>query len=283
LSKQNELIRQEEQAREAAKKRDKEKSETKSEAQPGSPVIVKDVDASAMLGSTNISSPSDAAPAAETGIKVEETKVEDEFDLSAAEMDAISQLVSIDPVSKERAELQKIKAAMKSKTETPDEKQEGLQLEKLSSSVFAMENKPTDNSSTTTDSTFRSDEADHIAASTVQQVDHQVEAESRGSTSISFGTGGGDTTSVDTDDPVVARLKKKIESMVDKIELQLSETEVKIGDKLHFLDKDRDGILSLVEMADALRQVLKRNITMEEALEIANEIVSQAIAGDTNC
>ena len=46
----------------------------------------------------------------------------------------------------------------------------------------------------------------------------------------------------EVEDPIVARLKKRIESMVDKIELQLSDAEVKIGDKLHFLDKDMDGI-----------------------------------------
>ena len=62
--------------------------------------------------------------------------------------------------------------------------------------------------------------------------------------------------------------------MVDKIETQLSETEVKIGDKLHFLDKDKDGILSPEEMAEVLNSVLKRDITLEEARMIANEMVS---------
>ena len=61
--------------------------------------------------------------------------------------------------------------------------------------------------------------------------------------------------------------------MVDKIELQLSDVQVKIGDKLHYLDKDMDGILSRVEMADVLSQVLK-DLSFEEALEIADEMVS---------
>jgi Ca2+-binding EF-hand superfamily protein len=40
------------------------------------------------------------------------------------------------------------------------------------------------------------------------------------------------------------------------------------------IDKDRDGILSREEMAECLQQVLKRKITFEEAMEIANTIVS---------
>ena len=82
---------------------------------------------------------------------------------------------------------------------------------------------------------------------------------------------------VEPEDPIVARLKKRVESMVDKIEVQLSDVQVKIGDKLHFLDKDMDGILSPEEMAEVLHQVLKRNISMEEAMEIASQIVSVGI------
>ena len=61
--------------------------------------------------------------------------------------------------------------------------------------------------------------------------------------------------------------------MVGKIEVQLTDAEMKIGDKLHFLDKDKDGILSREEMAHALQTVLKRQLSFEEALEIANAMV----------
>jgi hypothetical protein len=59
--------------------------------------------------------------------------------------------------------------------------------------------------------------------------------------------------------------------MVNKIETQLSDVHIKIGEKLHYLDKDMDGILSREEMAEVLSQVLK-NISFEEALEIADGI-----------
>ena len=36
--------------------------------------------------------------------------------------------------------------------------------------------------------------------------------------------------------------------MVDKIEVQLSEAEERIGDKLHFLDRDMDGEREIYEI-----------------------------------
>jgi len=73
-------------------------------------------------------------------------------------------------------------------------------------------------------------------------------------------------------DKAIARLKTKVESMVDSIEVQLSDIEAKIGDKLHFLDKDGDGILSREEMAMCLQKVLKRDLTIEEAMAIAADM-----------
>jgi len=73
-------------------------------------------------------------------------------------------------------------------------------------------------------------------------------------------------------DKAIAGLKTKVESMVGNIEVQLTDVEVKIGDKLHFLDKDGDGILSNEEMADCLQKVLKRTLTLEEAMAIATEM-----------
>jgi hypothetical protein len=82
----------------------------------------------------------------------------------------------------------------------------------------------------------------------------------------------------EVEDPVIAKLKKRLASMVDKIELQLSDVEREIGDKLHMLDKDADGVLSQEEMAECLRGVLKREITFEEAMEIAATMVSRGLS-----
>ena len=69
------------------------------------------------------------------------------------------------------------------------------------------------------------------------------------------------------------RLGTKVKSMVDNIEVQLTDVEAKIGDRLHFLDKDGDGILSNEEVAMCLQEVLKRDLSIEQALAIASDMV----------
>jgi hypothetical protein len=129
-------------------------------------------------------------------------------------------------------------------------------------------------------------EDDEKAKETVASLDRQVDVESSQSTSFSNEEMSNSPTEdkveddEEPDDPIVARLKKRVESMVDKIEVQLSDVQVKIGDKLHFLDKDRDGILTREEMAEVLQQVLKREITFEEAMEIADEMVGAGLQVD---
>ena len=60
--------------------------------------------------------------------------------------------------------------------------------------------------------------------------------------------------------------------MVGKIETQLTDVEIKIGDKFHLLDKDGDGVLTMEEMAQVLQTVLKRELTAEEAIAIAEDM-----------
>jgi hypothetical protein len=74
-------------------------------------------------------------------------------------------------------------------------------------------------------------------------------------------------------DKAITRLKSKVESMVGKLEIQLGTVEKKIGDKLHHLDKDMDGILSREEMALCLQSVLKRPLSFDEAMAIAKDMV----------
>ena len=290
LSKQNELIRAEEEAREAAKKRDKENAEaTKTEAQTtAEPEETKPSPDVQMT--TEIPTKETLTTAEKEKLKEKAAEeVIEEFDLSPDEMEAIKQLVSDDPVSKERAELKKIKAAMKSKEKSDKEAEEkgeasaaqGEAEEEMAEPVEPV-SAPIDISSKVTEPEpiVTSKEADKIVADTITKLEKQVEMESAETTTFTVEDSPEKEKerkeekppSEEIDDPVVARLKKRLESMVDKIEVQLSETEVKIGDKLHFLDKDRDGILSPEEMAEVLMQVLKRNITFEEALEIASEM-----------
>jgi hypothetical protein len=215
--------------------------------------------------------------AEETVATVEEER---DHELSTAEMDAISQLLSADPVSKEREDFARIKSAISEKEaeqESP-EKSSGSKGRKGSGAAKLEE---------AFKSTMESPSAldNKQAASTIEKMEKSAAEEAEKSTIFSTETGmspasegetGGqaDEEEANTDDPLVARLKQRLESMLDKIELQLSDVEGKIGDKLHILDKDADGVLSREEMADVLHLVLKREITHEEALEIADTIVS---------
>jgi hypothetical protein len=206
-----------------------------------------------------------------------------ERELSPEEMDSISQLLSADPVLKEREDLARIKHAMKEKVEQGKSSIEILMPETIT---------PTGGDAVTAEKQTDSQES---AVSTlidgmVQKANSEADASTLFSTKSNLinqndqlafagsdSAGGQDEATVtsaveDPEDPVVARLKKRIESMVDKIENQLSDVHVKIGDKLHYLDKDMDGILSREEMAEVLSQVLK-NISFEEALEIADAMV----------
>ena len=213
---------------------------------------------------------------------------DDDYDtaLSTQEMDALSQLVNPDPVTKERKELAKIKAAMKS--EGPIEV-DALALNKLDG----------DEASSTAQidlegpsEPLSAEAADTFAVQTILQMDNAAEKVAKATTSISLE---GKILHVDiTDieketeaeeersgdarlDLAIARLKSRVESMVDKIETQLTDVQVKIGNKLHRLDKDMDGILTREEMAEALQVVLKRDLSFEEAMDIAAEMVRMCV------
>lgn len=250
LSKQNELIREEEKAREAAKKKEEEFKEAAKRREE------KKEEAKAVKSDETMPSEMTSAPQVETSEEDDENDIE----LTPHEMDAISQLISDDPVSKERAELEKIKAAMKGDQGEKARKEETENLAKTPLHGRAE---------------LVREEANKAMSEFLEKVG--TESGAGASAQSEPVTEASESPAVEQrdepTDPVVAHLEKKIESMVDKIELQLSATQVKIGDKLHFLDKDKDGILSAAEVAEVLMQVLKRKISFEDALELANEMV----------
>lgn len=265
LSKQNELIREEEAAREAAKKQ-----KVKSEAGASEPETEKAAGEEFTSTTAKKTKAEPAAAATTEAMKssssIKESKEENsepksEHSLTSAEMDAISQLLSEDPVSMERAQLEKIKAAMQKETSESEENEK----ESGKASEEAPEVAP---------GPMSSEEADRLVEASVRESEERAAKESAESTSVS--TAPTEEPAVpeteSEDDVIVRRLKKRIESMVDKIEVQLSETEVKIGDKLHYLDKDKDGILSQDELAEVLQQVLKRKISLEEARQLAKNM-----------
>lgn len=231
----------------------------------------------------------------ETEIKKQTTSEEEkiERDLSAEEMEAISQLLTADPVSKEREDLAKIKSAMKEEGEEELIQEDSDTTVDDASNESARANRQID----AMIEDKRILESDEDAAAAIEDIEKKAALDAEKATTFSTEPGvlsssisqleeashaveepndeGEDEIESDgEEDIIVARLKKRIQTMVDKIELQLSDVQVKIGDKLHILDKDMDGILTKEEMVECLQHVLKREISYEEAMEIAGEMVS---------
>lgn len=220
----------------------------------------------------------------ELGNEEMEKKEEDEEEksLSSEEIDAISQLISPDPVSAERQKLEKIKAAMQEGLTKSKSDEKGESLEVID--AVTIPEKPSSDIGKETENKTFADDQDKQAAEQIAVMDEQAKIEADTSTVLTFE--GEKEKKPDvvveeesdyTDEKLnmaIARLTKKVESMVGNIEIHLSDVESKIGDKLHFLDKDMDGILSREEMALCLQSVLKRPLTFDEAMAIAADMVS---------
>lgn len=282
---QNEKIKEEQAERDAIKTKKKKDVSEKGEAEPSIEMETKDssesivstsADADKISKEDMLDAIDEKVEELQEDLKEQAAKIETgDGELSPEEMESISQLLSADPVLKEREHLARIKEAMREEDEIEDEED----VETISSGTSHDE------------PTTKSIGGDKVASSIIDQMEAEAAKEADELTKFSkesqfesmhqakiddVGMGQEeiheDVHSDEPEDPVVAKLKKRIESMVDKIELQLSDVQVKIGDKLHYLDKDMDGILTQEEIADVLCQVLKRDLTHEEALVIANDI-----------
>ncbi len=217
--------------------------------------------------------------------KVHEKKEEDDNKLSSEEIDAICQLVSPDPVSGERQKLEKIKAAMQDKSDEVEEEASKVEETEAAADTIPAVDVAAEGKEVPVESF--AEEQDKKAAEQISKMEEASKMEADASTTVSMDDGKDKESEIapaeDKDeveytdqklDKAITRLKSKVESMVGNIEVQLSNVEEQIGDKLHFLDKDMDGILSREEMAICLQSVLKRPLTFDEAMGIAADMVS---------
>jgi LETM1 and EF-hand domain-containing protein 1 len=311
LSHQNEKIREEQAERESAAKKketaeslEAEKSEAQSQESASEPPKAQDIPREQKKEAESEDAPEysvtekffdDRNDMVEINTKEQEEQIESpveeekcDSDLSADEIEALEELVSADPVKKEKEDLERIKSAMKKSSDgeeiEEDEEQEKNAIEDTIGSVVDK-----------SEAVFQS--AEIYVTSVVEESEKKAFSEAEKLTVFSTESSGREnntkgqeqepssivdeeginkleeTDKEQEEDVVVAALKNRIEKMVDKIEVQLSDAQMKIGDKLHFLDKDMDGILSREEIVESLQQVLKREITIEEAEEIFSEMV----------
>jgi Ca2+-binding EF-hand superfamily protein len=66
------------------------------------------------------------------------------------------------------------------------------------------------------------------------------------------------------DDVSLLRMKSLIDGMMTRLEARLTKTESALGDKLHKLDVDRDGVLDTDELKAAVMQMLRRHSSAQD-------------------
>lgn len=205
---------------------------------------------------------------------------EDDVELSTDEIKAISQLASPDPVQAEREELKRIKEALsetvssdeQSAAEEGDDDDEGEEIRRQ-----AEEEALEVSASISIDEPLRTEEAQNEAAQALLEIEEAKKDSSRDPSESADGDTGQDSPATVAVGDVklqkaIDRLSGRVEDMVGKIETQLTDVESKIGDKFHLLDRDGDGVLTMEEMAQVLQTVLKRELTSEEAMAIAEDM-----------
>jgi hypothetical protein len=291
LESQNERILEEQKERaDAAKKEAAKKKEEETEKEKASELVDETVVAAAIVEATSSMDAASPSKVPETPVQVAsssgteqvaEIKEDEDHEtaLSTEEMDALSQLVNPDPVTKERKELERIKAAMKLEDTT--------ELERLDGEDMLAPGRRAADEIESSPEPMTPEAADKLVTQLISQMDSAAEKESLKSTVIEEVASKMDALEADSGDSSldlsIARLKSRVESMVDKIEVQLTDVQVKIGNKLHMLDKDMDGILTREEMSRALQFMLKRDLSVEEAMDIAAEMVSASSSSSCYC
>ena len=73
-------------------------------------------------------------------------------------------------------------------------------------------------------------------------------------------------------DKNVQRVQNTLASMLDRLEVEIETVEKRIGDKMHVLDRDKDGMCSAEEIAYVVQHVLTSSSTAEEAKAIAGSM-----------
>ena len=88
---------------------------------------------------------------------------------------------------------------------------------------------------------------------------------------LAAGRIGHQTPAIDPKAPTT-RVSKLMEKLIDKIEHDMEEMEAKVGDSLHLLDTDNDGEISVDELESAVRALLRTRATDEEVQQLVTEL-----------
>ena len=76
-------------------------------------------------------------------------------------------------------------------------------------------------------------------------------------------------------DVAVSRVSSKLNSMLQQLEADIVKVDEAIGEKLHVLDIDEDGMMSEQEMTAVLQTALKTKLTEEEAARKVRKLMDE--------
>ncbi|CAM9979742.1 unnamed protein product [Ectocarpus sp. 8 AP-2014] len=209
--------------------------------------------------------------------------------LTNAELAALESLASPSSVEKEKAQLAMMKAALQESLGKPDEtERNSVETGDASDAEGASKESgpPTSEKDDTTrggagEQTQPKDEHEMPPAEKPDTLKETAE-----SPSVAMASGDGATpgsegaADVQEDakaeepavDKSVERVQTKLASMLNRLELEIQSVEQRIGDKMHVLDRDSDGMVSAEEIAHVVQHVLATKSTATEAKAIAEDM-----------
>jgi hypothetical protein len=268
LEHHNELIKEEQEERDAAAKEkaeeERKRIEQKEQEERDAAAKLKEqvVGADGLDGAVTISDkvketdskatvpPSGSRPEVAAAGKAtkEEDEEDEQIELSAEEIEAISQLVSPDPLHREREDLQRIKDKIQAESKPEQALEKDLSDAEEQNKASAEESLEMASAISPSEPMY-TDDAQNDAIKAIKDLDEIIEIRKEAKSVVSLKGDTGEKIVVENPDDesaasdkklqkAIDRLKSRVESMVGKIETHLSDVEVKIGNKFHLLDKD---------------------------------------------
>ncbi|CAM9903390.1 unnamed protein product [Scytosiphon promiscuus] len=212
--------------------------------------------------------------------------------LTIAELAALESLASPSSVEKEKAQLAMMKAALQESLGKPDdtERKSGETLDTSDTedavsdsatliakggakSKVEQSPKTAQQGSPSTEKTPKGHQETRESSSVVPAPDDGDSSGSEAGAEVEVAAA---EEAIEMEEPAVdksvERVQTKLASMLNRLELEIESVEKRIGDKMHVLDRDSDGMVSAEEIAHVVQHVLASESTEKEAKAIAEDM-----------
>jgi len=277
LARQNELIEMEHQKRE---ENIAKKSRSEASSPEVGPVTSAAVDGEGTTPQASEKDEKEAQKTKEATPKQEKTEKDESIsapketeeppkkakEITAEELNVLESLTSPSSVSKEKAQLAQMKANLSESLQQAKDGSSTAQTQ-FEDEAAAKETKVSFKSEIET-VLGKESAALHPSKEAMQVVEQAAVKIEK----IKLADGQETAESVADIDKNLQRMQNKLASMLDKLEVDIETVEAKIGDKLHMLDRDRDGNVGAEELAFVIQHVLSSESTEEAALKIVQDL-----------